>query len=631
MSSLTLADAVMQWLGNGPPVRVEHRRALVLGAGFTMSCWPDAPSFNAFRPLLAEELRRLPVYASALRPAVPADDAEATKDWVEVSALAELLDHHADRLKVAQTVLAEPVGSRHRLYPPMDPARRPLPPRMPSAFRPLERWIRDVMPQSPTHLDVLAPGGPCAVLGRLVGERVVSDIVSTNWDAYVELGCAMAGVRVCDGDEPTRARPSWLDQLPTRLHVYETAEEAALLPRPAASVLLFKIHGGVRTILGLLGAQHLGRMTGDEASEQLSRCFLVSTQDLVHWDEPVRWVREVVPDTLRSHAVLCIGVSGSDPVMYRAFRDRAREWEVAEARDHASAGKRSPGRILKRRTPPFVALGRSLDSARLANMVAVGKGVNLTHQLAKGDGSAALKALYAGWLGQHLIEAVSSRPGANAAIGARISAALRFEADLLGADGKTKPEQAPLTHLLAWSLGPGARWAGIAERRPPFEAGPHDRLRRWWASSWWGIPGWADPDRTHLAEIAAFSALIALGGSLEDIDPWSGVVRLAPGHPLAQKLGGRASLLPTPWPWAPSKGLGSATLRAELRDRFGWGPGRSLPALSGAKLWLAPAPLLPLPGIWTGPPSMQVGPARAEVLLHGRVKTWIEEANDVFP
>lgn len=162
----------------------------------------------------------------------------------------------------------------------------------------------------------------------------------------------------------------------------------------------------------------------------------------------------------------------------------------------------------------------------------------------------------------------------------------------------------PLIDLICFSLGPGARWAGLAEDRSPFGSQPGVSalapFRRWWYAPWClEEPGDLDEDRRRsLREIAAFAAILVStcghgGDPRLEVERWTGVVSLDGTHSLLSHgviPGSRANLLPIPWPWKVDRGLRSEALRTELRDRFSWGPGRTPAHLARAPLFVVPLP-----------------------------------------
>lgn len=605
--------------GGGAGEDTTPRRVLLLGSGFTKSAWEGAPVFRAFRPLLQERLARAGTVPATLQPLIGDHGGEETgyparsrcprssaPPEIDPAELIQMVDQYLGRVAVARTILAEPQGASPRLLPPQDPVRRPLPPRGDSAFRSFKLWCQAIESHQPTHLAPLHPTGPVALLGRLIAEGVVETILSTNWDAYVELACALAGLRVCDADDRDHAKPTWLEELGGRLQVFESPGEATLHPRPRHGAVLLKLHGGVRTLHRLLAGLDHGDLSHQQAERELRRCFLVSSEDLVHWREPSDWVREAVGDALRASSLLALGLSGADPVIFRALRQRICEWEKEENDAETAAPRRRP--------PPFAAIDRS-PQLRLTNMMAVrGRGLP-EHRVVQAGGSVALRAAYAWWLVGRLAGALAVRSGREEEVRTALLDTLLAEIRQLAQDESL---YTPLLDLLCGSLGPGARWAALAERRPPFHASVVSPLRRWWYAPWGRLRRSGEACPANLEEIAGFAAAVACtaprteGPAGVTVDPWTGVVHLGPRHRLLEDgvvSGSGANLLPLPWPWPVGRGLASSDLRSELRDRFTWGPGRSLESLARSPLWLVPLPA-------QGPERDD----RAEVLTVGSVE-----------
>ena len=586
---IALSEAVGSWLYPPGGAGTVPERALVLGAGFTKSCWGGAPSFEDLGALLRDRLSEAgEAGKNALAKAGPSD-------------LVELLDHRKGRAEVARAVLAEPSGTP-RLYPPFDPASRPPAARSPSAFRSLKQWKEALEASSPTHLDPLRPDGAALMLGRLVAEGVVGEILTTNWDAYIELGCLLAGVCVCDGDEQVDGKPLWLQTLDHRLWVYETARDAAFRPRPRHGTVLFKLHGGIRSLQRILTDLLEARARPEEVDSELRSSFLVATEDLIHWEVPSQWVADVTADVLRSHSVLTIGVSGSDPVLYRAFRTRVREWERSRREVETPAAMPLPALVGTDKYPKARTLNMlTLDEARGRPSV----------PLAVAGGAEVLRAAYAQWLLEGRLLAAAGSSSWPSVLAARLLGRLRTEVDSLP-DCGAAPQAPRLVPVLCDALGPGARWAAIAELKGPFSrmSGASEPFRRWWYAPWPDeIPG------DHARELVSFLALV-----VEDpvaVDSWSGLIRVAPGKLLEKlrELGlvtsgqeGGVSFLPLPWPWRETWGLDGPWLWQELSVRFHWGPGMGLESLARAPVWIVPLPALP-----TNRRTALVGGVRASV------------------
>lgn len=507
--------------------------------------------------------------------AIPDHLVKVYKDTVkgdEITDIIELSDLLLrDRGDLVPALLAEPAIEGMRLHPPSPgPVLPSCPVRGERAYRLLRGWRTLLTTSCPTHLQALAPGGPPLIVGRMVLEGVVDELLSTNWDALIELGCMLVGVRVRDVSDRSREdlEPAWLRDLPARLTVFEAGEEATRHPRMRGEVSLRKLHGGIRGIEAALRAPEPDRV--------LRRNFLVTSSELVRWDTTARWVEDAVGDTLRTHAVMLIGVSGGDPVVYHAFRRRISEWE-------GTVGNTEP--------LPLVALNRTA-TLRLRNLVSHRAGpeggASLQQPVVEGDARSGLRGTFARWFGEHLAHALPKDMN-------------RALLDALDQD-LSSPE-GPLVQLLVDSIHPNARWAAIADGRAPF-AGPTPSapFRRWWLAPWGLEQRQADPE--HLRDIAAFCLALRRGwGEGDMVDPWSGVVHLSASHPVVRRLAelhkvapGSITLLPLPWPWPVRTGVLSPRLSAALRLEMDWAAGGPLPALARAPLWLATLPHQEMPG-----------------------------------
>lgn len=562
---ISLAEGARRWLGDRDRA---PRRAMLFGAGFTRSAMREAPLFwdaaEAVRSFLhRERCPAIPAHLAATFGQQVKDD-EIT-DLIEMSDL--LL---RDRGELVPALLAEPAIEGMRLHPPSSgpvPASSRI--RGERAYRLLRGWRRLLATSCPTHLEALAPGGPPLIVGRLVLEGVVDELLSTNWDALIELGCMLVGVRVRDVSDRGRddLEPTWLRNLPTKLTVFEAGDEATRHPRMRGEVALRKLHGGIRGIEAAL------RTPGPDPV--LRRNFLVTSSELVRWDMTSRWVEDAVGDTLRTHAVMLVGVSGGDPVVYHAFRRRISEWESA-------GGTAEP--------LPLVALNYA-PSLRLRNLVSHrvqgDGGPSVQQPVVKGDARIGIRGVFARWLGEHLASELPKELGAV----------------LLGAiDSELNSSEGPLVQLLVDALHPNARWAAIAEGRAPFSGPtPSAPFRRWWLAPWGLEHRQADPG--HLRTIAAFCMALWRGwGDGDKVDPWSGVVHLRAAHPVVKCLAeltavapGPITLLPLPWPWPIRAGALSPRLSAALRLEMDWAAGGPLPSLAQAPLWLVSLPHQEMP------------------------------------
>lgn len=574
---MRLSEALTMWLG--PPEAPDAgSRCVFLGAGFTKACNGHAPLFRDYVPVLCEHLGAAP--ATALAPELRATLVGPRGLETDPSDLVELYDQVFGRRAVVELLLAEPPPSAIPLRAFTSCAVGGAPPAASadSTYRTFEQWRSLVGEHLPAHLALLRPANPAILLARLVAECAVPLVLSTNWDAYVEVACWLVGltVRNVEDVEPTSDEGA-------RLVVYDQAQDVALRSRPRGHPFLLKLHGGVGAVARILAQAARGVLSAAEVDRRLAESFLVATSDLTHWRDASQWVHDAVSDVLRTHRILLLGASGADPVTFRAVRARIAEWER-----HANGSPRvpTPGPVVPH--AGLAAVDRS-PGARLYGMMAVrGRGVP-AFPVAQAEGRHALRAAYAWMLAQKMAAALASTPG-DERWRDRLVARLAHEVD---GGGPT-----PLIDVLCDALGPNARWAAIAEGRPPLD-GAELRAEHRWRYAPWSTRGDGGAPPAALRQVAACA--VRMSGGLDEesarhgveVDEWTGVVHLGDGHPLAEQLR-HSSLLPLPWPWPARRGMASLALRAALRDRFGWGAGRTHGYVGGPLL------LIPIGGVDAG-------------------------------
>ncbi len=615
---MQLAEGLELWLGpllppprlrEDVPQRSSADRAIFLGAGFTKATSVSAPLFSdysetikaALSPLLAG-LERLPALV-------------AGADRWSVTELAEVLHNVAGRRAVAELFMSEPMGDVPALAPGGYRAwSSPVPARAEGTYRTLRQWQADVAQAHPLHLSALRPDAPPVLLGRMLAEGFFRQVLSTNWDSYVELGAWLVGLDVRnarDGEPPARDRRG--------LQAFETGRDVALYPRRLGDALLLKLHGGVEHVAHVLTKLAQGRLSIDEAEHHLRSAFLVSSTDLTHWRDAAQWVQDVVSDALRSHRVFMLGVSGADTVSFRAVRARVLEWERA-ALEWCREEQRETPRDMPMEPDPLPLMAFTRDpTLRLGCMLSVSQPRGLPRvQVIGGDGRHAMRCAYAWAMLQKLLHALDPEQSSHRRLSEELCTRLMHEAD--------DSSSTPLLALLCDALGPNARWAAMAEGRPPFESLPLSTESRWWYAPWFGSAEGQEGHRPcypqALRQIAACAAFLSRsrpkmnpetdptgpGVAVISVDPWTGVVQLPdwllPAWQLATTvppdLLADSDLLLLPWPWRPEVGASSGGLHRSLKHSLHWHSGRCLDWLASPRLRLLPLgdpedPLLRLP------------------------------------
>lgn len=210
-----------------------------------------------------------------------------------------------------------------------------------------------------------------------------------------------------------------------------------------------------------------------------------------------------------------------------------------------------------------------------------------------GEAGHVLRAAYAWGLLRLLLGAVDATGSGVGELGPQLTWRLSAETDARANEPK------PLTDLLCDALGPGARWAGIAEGIPPFEFRPVRPEARWWYAPWGQDGARAVLDPANLHQILACAATLAGlrmtwdGGDLLKVGPWTGMVHVSERHP-NEEIRDRDLLL-LPWPWPVRRGLRSADLGLALRKVAAWGLGRPNTRLGSPRRRVVPIAAWPLP------------------------------------
>lgn len=619
---MELSEALEVWGGELNPSphfyrlkkQAPDQRVLYLGAGFTKATNSSAPLFGQYSSMVMEQLCQLPTFPEALREAFR----EKSFDGAAITELAELYHNYAGRRKLAELFMTEPVGQDHYSLAPgaYQDWLQPLPPRGEATYRSLEHWQALVDRHQPLHLSVLNPGAPPHMVGRLLWEGSIQQVLSTNWDSYVELGAWLTGLvveRAGKAHLETRNRQT--------LQVFDRGRSVSLFTRHRQPLLL-KLHSGIDVVCELLDQVGRGWLTQEQAEQQLRSYFLVSSTDLTHWRDATQWVQDVVSDALRASRVLFVGVSGADPVTFRAVRARVQEWELA-ARDWTTEQAHVPRlhRDAEPETLPLVALARGqlAKNLRLACMMSIQppRGSSDIH-VATSDGHFGLRGAYAWSLLRQMLQRLELDDPLHQKLAVELEQ--RLKAELNGGNS------CPLLSLLCDALGPNARWAALAEGRTPFDAIPTEAAARWWYAPWFYERSEAVPVSTKaIQQLVACAAWLSRQHPLRaeaaddaprsiQVDAWTGVVQVPewqvlegkePSSPLQDLLSGRDLLLLS-WPWKPREGVSAHALRWGLKHSLHWQVGRSLSWLASPRLVLLPVgdpqeaalslPGRPLPG-----------------------------------
>ena len=415
---MNLSSVLKRWLG---PIGEMHADAcaLLVGAGLTKGVYGGAPLFGSYAELFKKRLK-----ASGL---ICPDVWNSVKNSNEsdIANLIEIFDHAEGRSAVVEALLSEPTGcsqeKQNELQGPFAadawacveavPGRPRLPAHSDSTYRPLRRWMEGMKSGEAALCAAVQPDNGPVYVGRLLAEHAVDQIVTTNWDAYLELGAWLVGLEL-DGNTP--------DVL-----VIDRRKRAVLRGNVSRAQHIFKIHGGVDGI-----AEIYAGTPSSELNETIRESFLVSSSDLTHWRGTSEWAHDTVSNTLRRYRTLLVGMSGADPVVFRALRARIVEWNSQRDAGRAIPGAYSPDPI------PVAAVDYS-PGPRLTTMMMVDPRQS---PVAKNPPVDALRAAYAWTLADRFVRALPSEfAGAARTLRDRVEQSvdsggsfIRFLADVIG-------------------------------------------------------------------------------------------------------------------------------------------------------------------------------------------------------
>lgn len=176
---------------------------------------------------------------------------------------------------------------------------------------------------SPVHENRI--GVPHVFLGRLAKERLITDVITTNYDCLLEAGCLAVGM-VEERDGATIL----FDQWPESFAVTASKEDAHHNTRRQNTLSLLKLHG----CIGRVGEQ-VSRASSEHCTfrceleqsctSSLKTSNLVITQtDINSWRDD-GWARDIMHDRLRSSHTVIVGFGGEDPVLNDTFQRIASE------------------------------------------------------------------------------------------------------------------------------------------------------------------------------------------------------------------------------------------------------------------------------------------------------------------
>jgi len=146
---------------------------------------------------------------------------------------------------------------------------------------------------------------PHIVLARLAREGFISEVLTTNYDSYIEFACWASGMDKQDARGivlPSICRGYF--RVLTDRNSYEQ-----LIPDPSV-LYIAKLHGSIDDIL----TEHPPKQWKDDGHNGLAIAF----EDLTGWSVS-EWAKSYFEDRVKSRRMLLTGFSASDPYLFSAM------------------------------------------------------------------------------------------------------------------------------------------------------------------------------------------------------------------------------------------------------------------------------------------------------------------------
>lgn len=485
---LSVGELLEEWMGGlcptadwSDPRPAEHSlpRDLVpfLGAGFSKSVLPPYPLFLELLPMVKHALRQLG------DPLMGGGGGGADKE--SLTDLMERIQVFGSRRRMVEAVLSWPTDPEGTPSPQpiCELARDPAWRRRWHPWKTLAEYTSWIDEVSPYDLDIIHPVSPPVIVARLLRERVFSRVVTTNWDALVEVGALLTGMYVLDPTEnkPPRVPLGERDML----RVIESADDYVRAILGPNLPQLHKVNGGVSSILRLLSSPVIA--SGD-VEKELFRRFQVTSSDLHEWERN-RWARDLLNNALRCSSVLLVGVSADDAVTYHLLETLRQEWmqsrgpaeDAISRAESLDRGESPPGRSAEGR-PRVFALAYSKRSVRLENVLGHPSRVGAIAIARSCDAWTTWQMIYARALIQRLLMTVGPRPAPDnwqsPLLESMMSTIVRVFEGQVG-EAQSDARQDPLYPWLEVLSAAVPRWMTIsrmAERIPALVAEGHVSL-----------------------------------------------------------------------------------------------------------------------------------------------------------
>lgn len=207
-------------------------------------------------------------------------------------------------------------------------------------YLPLKDYVRLFLSSAPLSYDGARPDGANLVLARMLREGYVRTIITTNFDALLELGAFLVGMSISDGED--------LEHHPSRRHRLHDnlsggTHETLMVLEPVTSTsairwtgartgYLLKIHGGIRHVDHVL-CRPLSLSPALTPAPPLTPELMIMIHSRMMGYHENSWQGTLLNEAYQNARLLLIGSSASDVVTFRLVR-----YAQEQVKSHGKSG-----------------------------------------------------------------------------------------------------------------------------------------------------------------------------------------------------------------------------------------------------------------------------------------------------
>ena len=201
-----------------------------------------------------------------------------------------------------------------------------------------EPWLTRAEARERLLRGVEVIGIPHIVLARLAREKLITEVITTNYDVLLETACWAVGM----DDEAERADCGGYTGTPAAFRVIAGGFEYYASRTQQNVFRIYKIHGCAHKLITAFANRHAGNEDCDQCphltqgngamcsrKDAVKDLNLVLTRrELQHWRRD-DWAKDLLCDRARNHNLILVGFSGADQVLNVTLRNLFAEIQAA--------------------------------------------------------------------------------------------------------------------------------------------------------------------------------------------------------------------------------------------------------------------------------------------------------------